>query len=98
MIINPFGNKEPDPVFESLTNDLEYVIVRRDFILPVGMLCCVFGSAAWFYELHSAAAFLSALTGSCALFMIYARIKINLIAEALQKHFEEINPPPGEDD
>jgi len=33
MIINPFGNKEPDPVFESLTDDLEYVIVRRDFIL-----------------------------------------------------------------
>jgi len=29
--------------------------------------------------------------------MIYARIKINLIAEALQKHFEEINPP-NEDD
>jgi len=97
-MINRFDNREPiDSAFESLTNDLEHVVVRRDIILPIGMMSCVFGSAAWFYGMHSAAAFLSALTISCALFVIYARIKINLIAEALQKYFEEINPPDEND-
>ena len=80
---------ENNQLFEKLVNDVTKIVMLRDLVLPFCAVACVIASSSWFYQKPDIASFFSALTIVLGMTLIYFRLKLNSIANKLQKLFDE---------